>query len=54
MNDESEIFDFTNPANLIGKKIKYTDQNGEVVEDVVISFTKNKEDNYMKLFLVNN
>lgn len=53
MNDESEILDFTNPTNLIGKKVKYTNQDGEVVEDIVISFTKDKEDNYIKVYLVN-
>ena len=52
MNEEKEILDFTNPANIIGTRVKYTNADGEIVEDIVISFTK-EEDNYIKLYITN-
>ena len=53
MNEEEKTLDLTNPANIIGTKMKYTNADGEVIEDIVISYTKEKEDNYIKLYLVN-
>lgn len=52
MNEENEVLDLTDSSNIIGKKVKYITIDGEVLEDVVISFIKEKEDNYIRLYLV--
>ena len=53
MNEENEILDLTDSSKIIGKKVKYKTIAGDVVEDVVISFIKDKDDNYIRLYLVN-
>ena len=53
MNEDEKTLDLTNPANIIGTIVKYTNSDGEVVEDVVVSFVKEKDENYIKLYVVN-
>ncbi len=53
MNEEKKDLDLRNPANIIGTIVKYIDFNGEEVENVVISYAKDTEDNYIRLYLVN-
>ena len=53
MNEEEKTLDLTNPSNIIGTKVKYTNADGEIIEDIVISCIKEKEDNYIRLYLVN-
>ena len=53
MNEEEKILDLTNPTNIIGTKLKYTNSDGKVVEAIVISVSKDETDNYLKLYLIN-
>ena len=53
MNEENKILDLTNPLNIIGTTVKYINTDGEVVEDVIVSFVKENEDKYIRLYLVN-
>lgn len=41
--------DLTEPSNIIGTMVKTKDAEGNIIEDVVISFVK--ENNYIKLYV---
>ena len=41
--------DLTDPSNIIGTIVKYKDEEGNTIEEIIVSFVK--ENNYIKLYV---